>query len=92
MINLHLNALWRLNRDILPVLYVLVALVLVSAFAADKFGRTLGVDIDKVMNNIETFFNNMNVMTAVFAEIIIVCAVLCISILISIRIINKKEF
>lgn len=73
------------------VIFVLVAAVLAAAFAAEKIGRTIGVDVDKVMNNIEIFFNGMNVTAAVLTGIIITGVVLCVSILISIRIVDNKE-
>ena len=73
------------------VIFVLVAVVLTIAFAAEKIGRTIGVDINKVANDVESFFNRLNVTAVVISEIIVMGLILCISIFVSIHVLNNKE-
>lgn len=74
------------------VIFVLLAIVMVSVFASERIGKALGVDIDKVIYNIETTLDNMSMATVSVTAIVVMCAGLFISFLISMRVVNNKEF
>lgn len=74
------------------VIFVLVAIVMVSAFASERIGSALGVDIDKVIYNIKTGLDNMSMVTVSMVSIVVMCLGLLVSFLISMRVVNNKEF
>lgn len=73
-------------------LFVIVAIILLIAFASEKITKALGINLPEILEKADIYIANMNKLVIGVSGAGIVAVLIGISVVISIAIVNKKEF